>query len=314
MSRASGQSLQARRLLPIAIATLLIMSQLPLSVLGWLRWFSSLTETLVMPASHPFAYVSRLVAPARPFRSSNDAVRILEDELEKFKQLYLSQQLENERQQRLLSEFRAGAVIAGAEPVRQVAATIIGASSDLSSSALRARAGGRLGVHVDAVAVAPGLQLVGRVIAVGGRTCEIQLITSKAAGPMRARVMLDEASGAGLDALLTPQGDGTLRGPVEDRREPISGAPLEPAIGQNVRLVDTERWPRSASMFIIGKVEQVFADPDQPLRKVVMVRPALKLDRVSEVILRLDADRMSPDTEMSGDEAGARRNDRKAGS
>jgi cell shape-determining protein MreC len=289
MSRPSAQSVQARRLLPIAIAILVAMSIAPLSWLGWLRWFSSLVETLAVPASHPFALVSRWVAPARPYRPSDDAVRILEEELEKYKQFYLSQQLENERQQRVLSELRAGAVIVGSEPVRQVAATIIGSSSDLSSSIVRARAGTKHGVVEGAVAVGPGLQLLGRVVSTGVRMCEIQLVTSKASGPMRVRVMVDEAGGQGLDCLLVPQGDGTLRGPIEDRGEATS-TKMDVKVGQSVRLADGERWPRSASMFLVGTVELISPDPDQPLRKVVTVRPTLKLDRVGEVILRIEDD------------------------
>ncbi len=145
--------------------------------------------------------------------------------------------------------------------------------------------GASQGVTQNTVATAPGLQLVGRVIGVTGRTATIRPITDRAAGSLRAMVMLDEGSN-GLLTNLSPIMDGTLQGDVEDRRTP-DGKPIEPQVGQLVRLADP-RWPKNADMLLVGKVEQVLPSPAQPLRRMVVVRPTIdRLDRLSEVVLRV---------------------------
>jgi hypothetical protein len=106
--------------------------------------------------------------------------------------------------------------------------------------------------------------------------------------------MLDDDAGSGLECLLSPSADNTLRGPVEDARG------IEPSPGQIVRLADSDRWPASAQMLLVGRVESVEPDPNQPLRKVVIVRPSLKLDRVSEVVLRISADAAELDVQPKG--------------
>jgi hypothetical protein len=95
-----------------------------------------------------------------------------------------------------------------------------------------------------------------------------------------------------LIALLKPQGDGTLKGEVGTDAGPSLGAGgtanprLEPKPGQTVRLAD-RTWPSAAQMLIVGTVTRVDPSPTQPLRKVITVEPTLRLDRVSEVVLRL---------------------------
>lgn len=258
----------------------MIFSLLPLRFLGWAGWVGSLADVLVTPVRHPLAAVSRWLSPERP-RQSDEAVRVLEDELERTRVSFLQTQTENERLRGIILELQRGAALNADRPVTQLAAGVTGVSSDLASDLLSVRAGRRQGVTRGSVAAAPGLQLLGRVVEVGARTCLIQPITSKASGLLRARVMLDEGGGVGLACLLTPFGDGTLRGPVED----VGG--VEPAAGQNVRLADSERWPTEAQMLLVGRVERVDPDPNQPLRRVVTVRPTVRLDRVGEVVLRL---------------------------
>lgn len=264
------------------IAVLLVLSVLPARTIGWLGWFSTLTDTLVTPARHPFALVSRWLAPAQPKRNE-EAVRTLEDELEHARQLYLQTQDENDKLRSVIQELQRGIALNPNLPVQQLAAGVTGSSSDLSSALLHVRAGQKHGVQVNTVATAPGLQLLGRVVRVTSRTSQVQPITSKSAGKLQAKVMLDQDSGAGLACLLDPVGNGTLRGQVED------SPGTELAAGLIVRLADTD-WPESAQMLVVGRVESVEPDPNQPLRKVVVVRPLLKLDRVSEVVLRISPD------------------------
>jgi hypothetical protein len=55
-----------------------------------------------------------------------------------------------------------------------------------------------------------------------------------------------------------------------------------------VRLGD-ERWPQSAQMLEIGIVEAVETPPDNIRIRTIVIRPRYRIDRVSEVTLRVPA-------------------------
>jgi len=56
-------------------------------------------------------------------------------------------------------------------------------------------------------------------------------------------------------------------------------------VGQTVRL-DDPTWPKAARMLVLGRVERVEPSPDQPLRRVITIRPTVAgLDRLSEVVI-----------------------------
>ncbi|HZW10279.1 MAG TPA: hypothetical protein VFF69_10290, partial [Phycisphaerales bacterium] len=89
--------------------------------------------------------------------------------------------------------------------------------------------------------------------------------------------------GEGFACKLRPAGDGTLKGDVGDPGAQGSRL-IQP--GQVVRLFD-RHWPASAQMLVIGAVESVEPAPDSPLRPVIVVRPTVALERVTEVIVRI---------------------------
>lgn len=279
----------SRFLKPGAVAVLAILSLLPLRFIGWERWFGQLTQTLIAPVSHPFAALSRWLRPAAPRDVEDSVVRSLRDEIDSLTAQLLRERQENAKLLGTMEELYRLKTLNPDSPVEQLTAPVIAASSDLSSALLTVRAGERQGVEPNSVAVAPGLQLLGRVVAVRGKSCDVQPITSKAAEKLRARIIIGDDPTMNPLCQLEPRGDGTFRGPVStEGRDPASALKLEP--GQLVRLDDQERWPRHAQMLVIGRIESVDASPDQPLRKVVTVRPTLSLDRVSEVVLRIAGD------------------------
>ncbi len=287
MPRSAPQSAQSRRALLAAVGVLALTSLLPLRALGWARWFGGLAETLVTPISHPASALSRWLAPAQ--RPSGDDPRLtqLGDELERYKTKYLREMEEAEHLRALIKELQQGIAINPNLPVRQLVVPVVGVSSDPSGELLRLRAGTRDGVEVNTVATGPGLQLLGRVVDAGPRLSKLQLITSRAAGRIQGRIMLDEADGTGLLCLLDPVGDGRLPGAVQyaQGQEGV----LTPIPGQVVRLDDASGWPANAQMLPIGRVERMDSTPDSPLRKVVTVRPAFDLGRVREALLRVTA-------------------------
>jgi len=287
------------RFLPVTIILLFVLGVcVPLKYLGWARPLGWLATTLVAPISHPFAAFSRWVAPAETSPQTNEEIIELNKRLEEAERAWRSAQLENKRLMQSLEELKVMSVV-NSSPVRQVFAPIFGSSSDLSSNVLRARAGRFEGVDVSSVATAAGLQLLGRVISVDERTCDILPFNAKGGEAISAMIMID-ASANGLVCRLTPTGSGTLKGPVKDQRDPLTAAAVEPTVGQTVRLLADGVWPQSAQMLLVGKVIAIEPSPDGPLRKIVTVQPTIeRLDRVSEVVIRTNA--------VSDDENKARR-------
>ena len=277
----------ARRLLPATFVLLVVLTFMPLSVLVWLSGLGRMTQTIVAPISAPLLFLYSWLSPPPEGPRESEATRALQDERESMKVQLLQTLGENDRLRAQIKELQRGHALDPEGSVQQITVSVLGGASDVIRGLLTVRAGTAQNVDLNTVATAVGLQLVGRVVAVGTRTSTVAPITTKAAGAMRAMIMIDDTA-KGLVCTLAATGDGTLSGDVEDRRNPATGLPIEPAVGQDVRLNDPGRWPRSAQMLLIGRVEKVEPSPKQPLRRVVTVRPTLEnIERVSEVVLRI---------------------------
>lgn len=295
MPRSPAKFTLGRKALPVAVGLLFVLGLTPARFIGWIGWFGTLTTTLIAPISQPFAALSRWLAPGSSPEPEAPVVEALKEEIENWRTQFLREQQENIKLHATMEELYRLRDLSPDVAVRQLTAPVVSVSSDLSSALLRVRAGEHHGVDTNTVAVASGLQLLGRVASTSSRQCLVQPVTSKSAGAIRGRVMLDNPE-TRLLCQLEPVGDGTLRGPafrpersstLADAAAPDANAP-EPAVGQTVRLDDdADRWPRHAQMLIIGKIERIDPNPDMPLRKIITVRPTLALDRVSEVVLRV---------------------------
>lgn len=271
---------------PLAVGLLVVASLLPS---GWLSWLQSLSALVIVPTGPISAVAYRLTRSAIPAEAVENVerVRILEEERQGFETLYLKERAENQRLRDLIRELQGGLALNPQLAVRQMPASVIGASSDLSSGILKVRVGSSGLVDANTVATTTGLQLVGRVVSTAGPICNVQPFTRKAAGKIQVRIVTGGPD-LPLMANLTPTGDGTLRGEVGVIR-PLLGADAptpEVAQGMIVRL-DDPQWPDNARMLVVGRVESVEASEDQPLRKVIVVRPTVDVARVTEVLLRL---------------------------
>lgn len=269
----------------LALFTAALIFLLPAGITGWLSWFGGLARTIVAPISQPMAKVSRWLKPTGLI-ASPDGIAAIEEEREQFRTLYLRESEENRRLRGLLDELRTLSVIDGTERTRQIMAPVVASGSDLSPGLMVVRAGSRLGVAVGDIAAGTGLQLIGRVVSTDALTSTVEIITE--ADEQILGVVMPDGTADGLPCRLQPEGDGTLRGPVEDRRVSMSDKPIEPEVGQPVRLRDPDRWPRAAQMLIIGTIERIEPAPNQPLRKIITVRPTIPdMARVQSVLLRI---------------------------
>ncbi len=282
----------------LALFTAATLFVLPAGVTGWLSWFGGLARTVVAPISQPMSTLGRWLKPSG-VDLSHERIGAVEEEREQFRTLYLRESDENRRLRGLLEELRTLSVIDGTQRTRQIVAPVVASGSDLATGLLVVRAGTKLGVAVGDIAAGTGLQLIGRVVSTDFLTSTVETIT-QSDRHLLGVVMPDNPRAGdpeGLPCRLEPTGDGTLRGPVEDRRVLMSETPIEPKVGQAVRLRDPDRWPRAAQMLVIGIIESIEPAPNQPLRKIITVRPTIPdLARVQTVLLRI-SERDEPSSE-----------------
>ncbi|MEM1329237.1 MAG: rod shape-determining protein MreC [Planctomycetota bacterium] len=292
-----------RRWLSVVILVLLGFTFVPPSVNRVVQWFGDLTATAIAPVSHPFSAFARWIAPARIGAAPPAEIQAIEEELARTKLLHRRSEQRAARLEQLIERLQGGLAVIPDVPMSLLAAPVVAASADLSSEMLTIRAGANQGVAPGAVAVADAVQLVGRVETVAPALSRVRPITDPTAGLLRARIELDGAGSSWLLTQLGPDGDGTLSGPVAipDGATP-EAVRAEP--GMTVRLDDPEAWPGAAQALVVGAVESVSPDPDQPQRQVVVVRPTVRLERISEVVLRIPRATDASDTEFDSDRGG----------
>ncbi|MEC9374150.1 MAG: rod shape-determining protein MreC [Planctomycetota bacterium] len=274
-------SLTPQRLLIGAVVVLAILALAPARCTRWVEWFQQPIRFVVAPISDAASFASRTFRPAESATLSEDPqVRTLETEREQFKTLYLREAEENARLRERIEDLQSGFGLMDAS-TRGFFARVISASSDLFDGVLVVRAGRVDGVtEGDSVAVVNGVHLVGRVIGVQPRTCDLLPVTNRRTALIDARVFIDDTQ-TSFECQLEPLGDGRLTGPLHSAAEGV-----EP--GQVVRLNDPD-WPPGAQMLILGRVDSIAPSEQNPLRSIITVRPDMDLTRVREVVLRVPA-------------------------
>lgn len=276
------QPLIVRWSMPITIVALFLLCFAPLRWTPWTSWFAAQVRVAIVPISHPLTIVLDTIVPPRisnPGATEKELtlgrelarVRLERDQLRE----------ENNRLSQLIDQFSRGAAITPDLNVKQVTRPRI---SSLIGDLLLIRTGRVDGLTQGTVVVTDAVQLLGRVSRVDGRTSTVLPITAKSAQPILATVLLNASGTERVSCLLHPIGDGTLRG---DIARSTNEAIPQVKIGQEVRLLDNQ-WPSSAQMLVVGRVERIERNADQPLRQRIIVRPTIEdLRRVPEVILRI---------------------------
>lgn len=270
--------LSPRRLLPMILIALAFFSFAPAAWTGWVKAARNPLETALIPVSDP---VSSLLAKARePATEEDPRVADLEQQVQQERLLRAQAEQRIGQLRAMVRDLQAGLTIAPDAPARSIWASIVGYSPDPREGLIIAGRGSRHGVtEGQTVALARGVHLVGRVVDVGARTSRIIPITHRRAGLIEALVMTDDPT-SGFEALLLPEGDGTLTG------ELVADA-VGVEVGQVVRLRD-EAWPATSQMVVIGRVTGVGQKENQ--RLTVVVTPEVNVARVSQVVLRIPTD------------------------
>ncbi len=290
MGRQAHQRTHADRLLPAAVVLLLVLSVVPHRWLLPNAWIGGLVELVSAPVAQPLRAIGGWLAPAKLGAAEPAEIAQLRRQVDEYKTLYERAKSRNNDLLRQMEQLRLMVELNPSVSTRLLYAPVIGAGSDPSNAQLLIRAGTRQGVHTNDVVAVEGVQLFGAVIDASNRTSWIRPITAKSQGFIQGLVMIGD--GRGVTCSLQPVGDGTLRGDAAyDPEDPDATTQIK--VGQLVRLDDGE-WPAGAQMLVLGTVEAVEPAPDSPLRPVVIVRPTVALERVTEVIIRV--------SEMPGDE------------
>lgn len=268
--------------MPITIVVLFVLAFFPIRWLSWTDWFAAQVKVAIVPITHPLTIAVDAIVPARiTDPAANERERAYRNELDRMKlELYQTQQ-ENDRLSSLIEQYSRGAAITPELDVRQYSRPRVG---NLSGDILLIRTGNVEGLMRGAVVVTDAVQLVGRVTRVDKRTSQVLPITALGAQPIMGTVLLNNDGSRQARCFLKPTGNGTLRGEVA---RPSLDEELNIEIGQEVRLQDSQ-WPTSAQMLLIGKIERIEQNPEQPLRPRIIVRPTFEdLRRVPEVIIRI---------------------------
>ncbi len=279
-----GFSSGSRALPAVLVGTVVMALFVPMRWQGWVTALGGLTQTLVAPVSGPVTHLVRWVAPASPPRPADEHYASLEQENQQLRTQVFAQTQENQRLREQLAQLRVVVPSTHAN-VDYLPTQVVGASSDLAGQAIILRAGSRDGVQIGDTVTTDFVQVLGRVASVTPRTCTVLPITADKAEDFEAVILSTPST---MRCRLAPIGGGLLRGDLEDKRDAQSGKPLEPKVGDEVRLSDPTRWPASAQMLVIGTVQSIDQSPKQPLRKCVVVRPTVPdLSKVAEAVLRV---------------------------
>lgn len=278
------QPLIVRWSMPITIAALFIFSLSPIGWTTWTNWFAAQTRVIISPIAHPITItINMIIPPAISDPDASEGERTIRAELDRVRTQLLQTRNENDRLSGLIDQFSRGADIMPNLDVRQIPRPRI---SSLVGDFLFIRTGQIEGLTQGTVVVVDAVQLLGKVSRVDGKTSTVLPITAKSAQQIQATVLLNESGSEQAICLLTPLGDGTLRGEIA--RSAVDEA-WQVEIGQEVRLLDSQ-WPQHAQMLMIGTIERIERNDIQPLRQRIIVRPTVAdLRMVPEVILRLPA-------------------------
>lgn len=304
MSRGHAHLRQGHQRTPLALTVVLLvlLCLLPARWLTWVSWFAGLADTAIIPVQAPVRNAAAWLA-GRVSAGDADSPELAaaREEAERSRTLYLQTLEEVSVLREQVEALQSGRALSpGLMGMAQLVAPVLGEQQAGAGRVLKVRAGRSQGVVAGDPVTFRGVHLVGRVVGdVDLHFSRVQVITDKAAGnaagPDRGRIngviILGETDGRlppdpmaeRVQCLLTPTGDGRLSGDVAGWSARADRSQPRVEIGAIVRLSD-ERWPASAQMLVLGRVEREDTKPNQ--RQTIVVTPLFDPAKIREVIVR----------------------------
>jgi len=266
----------------LAVIALLLLSFAPARLSRWTRSLQDPAVVLVAPVAHSASVLAHFLRPAQrgpaPPKELRDTLR----ERDRLARRYLVALQRIEDLERRVESLQRGVSVQPDIDITPIVASVIGSSSDPRDGVLMVRAGTSQGVQARvSVAVATGEHLVGRVVDARARHSYVLPITRAPHEEWMQGAVITRDKPLGWLCQIRAARDGTLAGDLEADAVGVD-------IGQTVRLRDPS-WPQAAQMLILGTIERIYPKENAPLRRTVVVRPAIDIERVSEVVLRTPA-------------------------
>lgn len=279
-----------QRSFPLVLVLTVIASLLPGRALGW----TNLLSEFLSMGLNPFATMGNMLGESlrpqasRGFDSGIDGQKMkeLQDLMVENERLYKAEQAKVESLQRQLEQLQKIPRELTQTPVKIVFAHVGLRSPSSAIGLVVLDRGLKQGVRPGAIAVFDGVNLVGRVTdEVSNVQCTLLPLANLKTPPIEAAVFAKDRSQTLIANAprihLEPKGDGTLIA-QPDKSEVIN-------VGDEVVLIDAN-WPQSAQAMKIGIIESVRTNDLEPLRNIVVVRPAYQLSRLSSVVLKIEMD------------------------
>jgi len=267
------------RAFALALVVLFVTTFLPSRLLGWTDEPGKVVQRLISPPADVIKFVADQFSSPEPATNPNTTI----GQIDTLRGQNLALQIKVRRLQQEVAVL-SGATRVQNQPMRLITASIIAESSDPTSRTLRVRAGMRDGIRPGSVATTQDSHLLGRITNLDQTMCDIVPITDKNAGTIEGITTAADGT-PGLRFDLTPQGDGTLKGPGRFETDGLAQTPRQVEVGQRVSLSD-ENWPSHIGL-IIGEIIAVEYAEQSPLRQVVTVKPYIDTRRVGSVLIRV---------------------------
>lgn len=287
--------IKPEKALLMASAVILALALVPTSwLVPWTADVGSIISVPLTPLRH---VASNAVAWIRPEHDgdtpSAETFGQLLEERDAFRGRWHAARLEIEKLERELAQLQAARLSGrGGDWVPRIA-QVVRHNPGRLGGLLSLNMGSRQGVTPGTVAVVDGDRLVGR-IASGVSGLSSTLVPLGVGGDvtgidLHARIMHPDTedpvlgAAAGVMIRLEPlSGTDELAGVLERR----SGV----AVGDVVRVGADPAWRPTAWGMLIGSVDRIEELPEQPLRQLIVIRRAVRADRLSSVTLKIEKD------------------------
>jgi hypothetical protein len=167
-----------------------------------------------------------------------------------------------------------------------VEAHVVAMQAGAGANSLHLDKGASDGVRAGMAVVAPLEQVtvLGRVVVVGQKECDVQLLSDPMA---KTRADIVRNANTRVTAACIVEGDGSnmMRCRTVDVPRPGTETPLvPPERGDFVRLIDPS-WPPNVQYMVIGQIDQVGTRENQPLRYELRITPLRAVSSLRSVMI-----------------------------